>query len=72
MQLKDFVVGSKVNGLEVNSIQFGTIGKEPTYTYTDNGDGVQNRDELYLPEEQTVDADTGEVIETEATQNAAD
>ena len=43
-----------------------------TFTYTDNGDGVQNRDELYLPEEQTVDADTGEVIETEATQNAAD
>lgn len=24
-------------GLEVNSIQFGTIGKAPSYTYTDNG-----------------------------------
>ncbi|MBO7414139.1 MAG: hypothetical protein J6U20_10860 [Fibrobacter sp.] len=25
-------------GLEVNSIQFGTIGEEPSYTYTDNGE----------------------------------
>lgn len=35
-----------------------------TFTYTDNGGNVQNREEIYLPEEQpTVDADTGEVVE---------
>ncbi|MBR0103010.1 MAG: recombinase RecT [Selenomonadaceae bacterium] len=44
-----------------------------TFTYNDNGNGVQNRDEVYLPEEQAaVDADTGEVIETEAVTNEAD
>ena len=36
-----------------------------TFTYTDNGGNVQNRDEIYLPEEQpNVDAETGEVMET--------
>ncbi|MBQ6298680.1 MAG: recombinase RecT [Selenomonadaceae bacterium] len=35
-----------------------------TFTYVDNGGNVQNRDEVYLPEE-TVDAETGEVISEE-------
>ena len=36
-----------------------------TFTYTDNGGNVQNREEIYLPEEQpNVDAETGEVMET--------
>lgn len=35
-----------------------------TFTYVDNGGNVQNRGEVYLPEEQpTVDVDTGEVVE---------
>ena len=43
-----------------------------TFTYNDNGNGVQNRDELYLPEEQPqVNEETGEVIETEAVTNEA-
>ena len=38
-----------------------------TFTYTDNGGNVQNREEIYLPEEQqTIDAETGEVVEMEA------
>ena len=36
-----------------------------TFTYVDNGGGVANRDEVYLPEgnQETVNADTGEVVE---------
>lgn len=38
-----------------------------TFTYVDNGGNVQNRDAIYLPEEQTVpfDAETGEVVEVQ-------
>lgn len=48
-----------------------SVVDKDTFTYNDNGNGVQNRAELYLPEEQ-VDAETGEVIEAEAVTNAAD
>lgn len=36
-----------------------------TFEYVDNGGNVQNRDNVYVPEEEdiTVDAETGEVIE---------
>lgn len=41
-----------------------SVADKNTFTYTDNGGNVQNREEIYLPEEQpTVDADTGEVAE---------
>ena len=42
-----------------------------TFTYTDNGNGVQKREEVYQPEE-VYDAETGEIIETEAATNEAD
>ena len=34
-----------------------------TFTYVDNGGNVQNREEIYLPEESSIDAETGEVVE---------
>ena len=44
-----------------------SVVDKTTFTYTDNGDNVQNREEIYLPEDQpTIDAETGEVIEAEA------
>ena len=42
-----------------------------TVTYVDNGGRTEAIDDIYLPEE-AVDADTGEVIDTEAITNAAD
>ena len=49
-----------------------------TFTYTDNGERIQTRTELYLPEEQPTldevpfDAETGEVLQTEVANNADD
>ena len=35
-----------------------------TFEYVDNGGNVQNRDNVYVPEDdETIDAETGEVIE---------
>lgn len=38
-----------------------SVADKNTFTYTDNGDGVQNRDEIYFTEEQIVDVETGEI-----------
>ena len=41
-----------------------SVADKNTFTYVDNGNTVQNREEIYLPEDQpAVDAETGEVEE---------
>ena len=41
-----------------------SVADKNTFTYVDNGGTVQNRDEIYLPEDQPeVDTNTGEVVE---------
>ena len=43
-----------------------------TFTYVDNGGGIQNRKDIYVPEEALeVDAETGEII-SEGNENGKD
>ena len=48
---------------EVLQADQGVVDKN-TITYVDNGDSVQNREEIFVPtdDELTFDAETGEVI----------